>query len=155
MALAAATQAATITSFTAGTAGNSILAIGQSFTTPGSGPWNNITFNYFSSGGTPQAAGTLYLLTQVYAGTPAGLSNAVPGFLASTASIVASQWVFNASETLQSSSQYFVFTDTELLVNGSNSNGYPGGTAYVSFGGSAYSPFIGDANFALKRHGRP
>jgi len=57
LAIAVATQAATITSFTAGTAGNSTFAVGQSFTTPGGGPWDSITFNYFSSGSTPQPRG--------------------------------------------------------------------------------------------------
>lgn len=57
--------------------------------------------------------------------------------------------MFNPSVTLQSSTQYFVFTDSQPLVDGSNSDDYPGGTSYLSSGGAAYSVFVGDANFAL------
>lgn len=134
LAFATPTQADTITSYTAGIAGNSTFFSGQSFTTPGTGPWDDITFNFFSSGGTPQAVGTLYLLTQPYAGTPAGLSGAVPGFLASTSSIVSNQWVFNPSVMLQSNTQYFAFMDSQTLINGSNSDAYSGGSAYLSSG---------------------
>jgi len=62
---------------------------GQSVTTPAGRPWNNLRFNFvigesgqlFGPQGTG-AFGTLFLLSQAYAGTAAGLDAATPGFLA-------------------------------------------------------------------------
>ena len=51
---------------------------GVTFQTPATGPWNNLTFNFYSAVSptsgiptTPAAAGTLYLLSSEYLGTPA------------------------------------------------------------------------------------
>ena len=38
------------------------LPVGQSATTPAGGPYDHITFSFFSPSNTPQAAGTLFLL---------------------------------------------------------------------------------------------
>src|SRR5262249_13867971 len=50
------------------------VCYGQSFTTPASGPWNHITFSFFSPGMTATAFGTLYIFNSAYTGTPADLS---------------------------------------------------------------------------------
>src|SRR3954470_18243563 len=56
------------------------IALGQSLTTPAGGPWNDLTFNWFDTGGPPYpgipnpiATGTLFLLGQEYLGTPGAL----------------------------------------------------------------------------------
>src|SRR5690242_7666954 len=66
--------------------GAGTFALGQSLMTPAGGPWNNLTFNWFDTGGTPNlgvpspiATGTLFLLNQEYLGTPAALSAATSG----------------------------------------------------------------------------
>src|SRR5262249_28790862 len=80
------------------------FAMGQSVTTPGGGPWQNIVFNLVNgtgssqgAAGTPLASGTLFVLTQGLAGlvVPGALSNATPGFLASTPTVTSGTWVFD------------------------------------------------------------
>jgi len=91
---------------------------GQSFTTPSGGPWHNITFNFYSTpaGGatpasTPAAAGTAFLLTQEYLGTPAALSSSTPGYLAQSISISGGVYVFPSSLALSPGTKYW-FTRT-------------------------------------------
>ena len=96
--------ASPIVSFTAFTGINSDEP-GQSVTTPVGGPWNNLTFNWLDLAGAPTAAGTLFLLTQAYVGTPAALGAATPGFLATTASISGGMWIFDPSVTIQGATQ--------------------------------------------------
>jgi hypothetical protein len=62
---------------------------GESFTTPGGGPRNSISFNFYSDifytdipPATPVAPGTAFLLSMAYAESPAAVSNATPGFIA-------------------------------------------------------------------------
>lgn len=146
-------QAATITSFTAGVAGASTLYIGQSVTVPAGNDWTDLSFNFFSdtSGGTtPSAAGTLFLLSSEYLGTPAGLSPLTPGFVAQSTSIVGNVYFFDPAATVLGGTQYFLYANAPVLVSGSNSGGYPGGSAYVAANAvSNFAPFAGDANFLL------
>ena len=145
--------ASTITSYTTSIGYNN-YAPGQSFTTPVGGPWNNLTFNWFydvNGAIVPTAAGSLFLLTQEYFGTPAGLSAATPGFLATTSSISGDMWLFDPSVTILGATQYFFYSNSPLfhLVD---ANAYTG-TYYLSYLGGAYSlPGLGmsfDADFAL------
>ena len=132
--------AATITENTTGPVDNSAGYFGQSFTTPGSGPWNNITVNFATTAGTPVALGTLYLFTAAYSGTPAALSGA--GAFATSVSIVSNQWTFASGVSLASSTLYFFYSDALFGANaigGSASNPYAGGFAF--FAGSSASPF--------------
>jgi len=84
VALATATLAATIDSQTAGSnfVGNSTNYFGESFTTPGGGPWTDIGFNFYSNipATTPVAVGTAFMLSEEYSGLPSGLSSSTPGF---------------------------------------------------------------------------
>src|SRR5262245_19697559 len=52
--------AVTIATHTGGSTEHEFLIVGQSFTTPAGGPWNHITFNFFSdnAGTTATAVGT-------------------------------------------------------------------------------------------------
>jgi hypothetical protein len=143
--------AATITEFTGGTQAANLFP-GQSVTTDSSSlPWNNITFNWFSDEAAtiPTAFGTLFLLTQEYLGTPAGLSAATPGFLAQSQSIVGGQYVFDPSVTLQANTQYFFYTNAIGLSTGTSNGTYPGGNFYGSSGLSFRFAPGQDANFRL------
>ena len=143
--------AATITE---NTTGPTILGtnayVGQSFTTPGGGPWNNITVNFATTAGTPVALGTLYLFTAAYSGTPAALSGA--GAFATSVSIVSNQWTFASGVSLASSTLYFFYSDALFGANaigGSASNPYAGGDNYYTFSSTtAFSLNAGaDARF--------
>ena len=144
--------ASTITSYTASIGYNN-YAPGQSLTTPVGGPWNNLTFNWFYSVDgvlVPAAAGSLFLLTQEYFGTPAGLSAATPGFLATTSNISGNMWLFDPSVTIVGATQYFFYSNSPLFHT-VDVDVYPG-TYYISYLGSAYSlPAFSsfDADFAL------
>jgi PEP-CTERM motif len=87
------------------------VAVGQSLTTPGGGPWDNIQFNFYLLDGSPYAEGTLYLLSQEYTGPLAALNAATPGFLASTSTISGGVWQF-AGLTLQPNTEYFFQSGT-------------------------------------------
>src|SRR5882757_8437152 len=95
-------SAGVIDTNTAGAFSNTAF-FGESFTTPGGGPFNNIAFNFFSDvpATTPTAGGTAFLLSQVYLGAPAGLTTATPGFLAQSTSISSGRYLFNPSLILQ------------------------------------------------------
>ena len=151
--LGSVANAGVITSYTAGLAPANSLFVGQSVTTPSGGPWNQLSFNFFSdtSGGTtPSGSGTVFLLSSAYAGTPANLSSGTTDFLAQSLAAVSGVYSFGASVTLQPGTQYFFYTDTQIQVSGSSNDQYAGGTAYISGGSStAYSSFPADANFSL------
>jgi hypothetical protein len=127
---------------------------GQSVTTPGGGPWNNLLLNWFSgTAPVPLAAGTLFLLTQEYLGLPGGLSSATPGFVASTATISAFVWSFDPGVTIQSNTQYFFYSDAPILSSGTGADVYGGGNSYFAFvaGQQTFMSFGGvDANFHLQ-----
>ena len=147
-------EAAVLTEFTTGINTAATLFAGQSATTPAGGPFNNITFNFFSDiagGTTPSAAGDLFILTQSYAGNPNALNSLTTGFLAQSTGISGGVYQFNSAVTLLGGTQYFFYANQAVLVSGANSGGYPGGTAYLA--SAANSPFAdfspGDANFRL------
>ena len=123
------------------TAGTSTLGgsgyEGHSFTTPGGGPYNNLTWSWVSSDqSTLLAAGNLFLLTQEYLGSPSGLSAATPGYVAESTGIVSSAYIFDPSVTISSLTQYWVYMgdDSSLAGGGfSFSNPFSGGQAYEQF----------------------
>lgn len=145
--------AAPITQFTGGGAGASTFFVGQSFTTPLGGPWDTLTFNFFSDtngGTTPSAAGALFLLDAPYLGAPAALGALTPGYIANSASIVGNVYVFDPAVAIASATQYFVYTNAAVLVSGANSDLFAGGDAYLSTdAGTNYAVYAGDANFSL------
>ncbi len=99
--------------------------IGQGFETGLGGDWTDITFNFFSSPGTPYALGTLYLFDQPFTGTPSTLSAAAPGFIATDSSISGGVYVFDPSVLLLPITQYYVYADT-AFPSGSITGGLPG-----------------------------
>lgn len=86
--------------------------LGESFTTPNGGPWDDIAFAFLSPSNTPEASGDLFLLSQAYTGAPDVLSSATAGFLAESTGIDAGFYDFAASVTLQADTQYFIYMDT-------------------------------------------
>jgi hypothetical protein len=142
--------AAPLVSVTSG-ADSATFVPGQSVTTPVGGPFDNILFNWYNSTGAPTAAGSLFALTQSYTGTPAALSAATPGFLASTSTINSGVYVFTPGVTLQGNTQYFFYATVPILNQGAAIGTYPGGNLYAANDTTvSFSNVAGqDANFTL------
>lgn len=144
--------ATTITGYTGGTfsAGGNPTYEGQSFLTPSGGPWDDLTFNFFSDSRstTPSAAGMLYLFDRRYTAAPAALSTAVVGYLASTNTIIGGKWVFSPTVTIQPGTEYYVYADTPVPEAGqpfapvANQESFSAGSATGNFGSVP-----GDSNF--------
>src|SRR5262249_2120377 len=84
---------------------------GQSFTTPAGGPWNHITFNFLANDRTAQAAGTLYIFTSAFNGSPNDLSTSTP--LAKSTGVTNGVYMFDpATVTLQPNITYYTYSDT-------------------------------------------
>jgi hypothetical protein len=131
--------------------GNSDAFLGESFTTPSSGgPWNNITFNFFSDvpATTPVAAGTAFLLDQQYLGTPSNLSSSTPGFLGASTGIIGGMHDFAAALVLNPGVQYFVY-ENALIPPVTGGNFFAGAQLYVA--ADALSDFapMAPANFSV------
>lgn len=146
-------EAGLLVEYTGGGSSGALGYFGESVTTPIGGPFDHITFNYFSDvpATTPLAAGDLFILTQAYSGTPNNLSSSTPGFLAESTGISGGIYQFATSLTLQSSTQYFFYVDTPVAATFGNPGGYAGGIWYLSTNGlSSYGPInSGDVNFRL------
>ena len=141
LALFPAARAAVLAEFTSGgfPATNNFSVFGQSFTPVGAGSFTNIAFNFFSDvpATTPSAGGTAFLLSTVYAGTPAALTSGTPGFLGS-ATAASGFYNFDSGVTLNAGTQYFLYTNAAFPVSGSNTGGYSGGGVYISTNGAAF-----------------
>ena len=142
---------------TAGTTGTFNWA-GQSVTTPAGGPFASLRFNWFTFSGAPTAFGTLYLLTQEYLGLPGDLGPSTPGYVAQSVAIVDNEYRFAPGVTLNGSTQYWFYTDTQgAFVTSFFGSTYAGGDLYVT--GVPTLPFhkalaaagiFLDANFKLQ-----
>lgn len=134
-----------------GTAGTRTEFFGQSFTTPGGGPWDNITFNFYSDipATTLSAAGTAFLLSTSYAGTPTALSSAAPGYIASSTGVSGGMYLFNPSLELNSNTTYWLYENASITVTGGDPQPV-GLTAFaVSATGNFDAPVAQTANFAV------
>jgi hypothetical protein len=134
------------------------IALGQSLITPAGGPWNDLTFNWFDTGGAPYpgipnpiATGTLFLLSQEYLGTPGALSAATGGYIAYSQSIAGGMYIFDPNVTLQPSTTYFFFTNQTVPDNSGDGNSIPG-SAYGNVGSGGTYVYLGgnDARFRLQ-----
>jgi hypothetical protein len=147
---APAARADIIIEFTTGTDHTSgSFLFGQSLLTPTGGPWHNLTFNFFTNvpATTPTAAGTAFLLSQAYLDTPANLSSSTPGFLAASTSIVAGQYTFAPSVTVQPNTTYFVYENALLpIITGSH---LASGNYITTDSQTAFQAAIGSTNFRL------
>jgi len=110
-----------------GSGGGNAQDPGLSVITPAGESWSNIQFNFYQSGsGTSYAIGNLFLLSQVYTGTPQALSASTPGFIAQ-ASGNGTVYTFSNSIILLSNTRYYFFADLGLsdfaLTNVSSGSG--------------------------------
>jgi hypothetical protein len=109
---------------------------GVSLTTGAGGPWNDITFNFYdASSDAARAAGTLFILTSSYAGTPTDLSSGTTGFLAQSVSAIGNVWQFASNVTLNPNTVYYFYTDEGFSWpsgSGSGGNLDPGGQPYFA-----------------------
>ena len=125
--------------------------VGQSVTTASGGPWDSLSFNFIDDSSNPYASGNLYVLSQVYAGTPAALSAATPGFIG-VAAASGGVWTFAPSLILHSSTQYFFYMDSNITSSIALEvpGNYAGGTAYSAASTTRnYGPTSGDLDFLL------
>jgi hypothetical protein len=122
---------------------------GESFTTPGGGPWNSLSFNFYADipASIAVAPGTAFLLSKAYAGSPAALSSATPGFIASSISNASGIYAFDSAVTLQPNTQYWIFTNASLRMSGSITDGTPAQSQYT---GNPFTNFPSQVlNFTL------
>jgi hypothetical protein len=139
---ASPSKAATIVQNTAGT-GHLSTFLGQSFTTPNGGPWNNIAFSFFSDQGlTPVAAGKAYILATAYSGVPANLP--ASSFLTVSTGISGGQYTFSPSFVLQPNTQYFLYEDTVIGVAID-----PAASGIFFTSGGSFQPFTASTNFQV------
>jgi sugar lactone lactonase YvrE len=120
--------------------------LGQSFTTPGGGPWNNITFNFFLSG-VPLANGTAYIFSSRYTGLVNGLSGG-SNLLATSTGTIGGKYVFNPTFTLQPGTTYFLYSDGfnslfDIQTSFLGGSSGPGGSFFAASPSSnfSFSPF--------------
>ena len=146
-------QSATINSFTSGYAVTAPNYWGQSFTTPSVGPWDDLTFNFYTSPNqdftiTPIAAGTGYLFTQAYTSTLANLGSTAPGFVAESTEILNNEYVFASTVQLLPDTVYYFYEDAGLGIcadpNVQSSSSY-----YASDTSTAFSSAGTPADFRL------
>ncbi|MFN8608543.1 MAG: hypothetical protein U0931_13480 [Vulcanimicrobiota bacterium] len=133
------------------TTGTASFFWGQSFTVVSAGPVDHIVFNFFSdlAATVPQAAGTGYLFSAAYSGSPGGLAGTVTNLLG-TAAAAGNHWTFNPSLTLQAGTQYFFYTDTFQTTTGSGLNPYAGGQiAFSNDTGTNFAFAVADAAFLV------
>ncbi len=111
---------------------------GQSFTTPGGGPWNNITFNFFnqSNDGTPYAFEDVYLFSQPFTGDASDTTalTSATGYLGMS---TGSGTVYQFSPTIQlnGNTQYFIYTGGASGLAGlaiETPGSYSGGDMYYN-----------------------
>ncbi len=132
---AAPTGAATLTEFIGGVSSSGNF-VGQSFTIAGSGSFTNISFNFFTTSassavGNPAAAGTGFILSTAYTGTPAALSSATPGYLGS-ATASGGFYNFGNTVTLLGGAKYFFYSNTAFNHTSSGLDGYSGGNQFIT-----------------------
>lgn len=123
---------------------------GQSVTTPGGGPFHDISFLVFPRSPTPvfPVTGTLFILTQEFLGQPGALNSATAGYLASTSTSSGREWSFDPSVTLDGDTQYFFYTNAQIDFRVTSTD-YTGGTGYQPLGGANFQRADYDTNFQL------
>ena len=115
-------HASTLASDTAGTFSLSYPTyLGQSFTAAGNGSYNNIIFNFFTPSNAAYAAGTGFLFSQVYTGTPNGLSSSDTGYLG-MASAGGGLYSFGSGVVISAGQTYY-FYENALIATGTTSGG--------------------------------
>lgn len=128
----ASARAAVIVQNTGGTQVASNFYVGESFKTPTDFLYYNLTFNFYSNAPatTPTAAGTAFLLSTPYSGSPSALSASTAGFLTSSVSSTGGDYTFNPVFVLMANTTYYLYTNTSLSISGGNV--FPNSTTYLA-----------------------
>jgi hypothetical protein len=151
-----ALEGQTITQYTVANSGTSGFYYGQTAQTPASGgPWNNITFNFYScsdpsctSVGAPHAEGNLYILSQGCDTTsPNGLATS-PFLIAKSTGISGGVYTFSPTVVLQPSTTYYFCSDANFSGTIAYENGGGGPANYIDFSGPN-DPFVGGDSTTL------
>lgn len=132
--------------------------LGESFTTPGGGPWTDIAFNFFSDvpAVTPLAAGDAFLFSQEYLGAPGAMSSATPGFLGESTSVAGGQYIFDPSMILNPGTEYWLYVDTPLQTTGASTGGTAAQQTYLVSDGDFCLCSAGElSNFELDGNAVP
>lgn len=134
-------RADTIAEVTTLTELNTEAFFGQSFATPGGGPWSQITFNFFSDvpAATPNAVGTGFIFSSEYLGAPADLSSSSAGFMAESTGISGGKFIFDPLFALQPNTMYY-FYGNAMFAAGTVSGGRDGSTEYQTWAYWSYAP---------------
>jgi hypothetical protein len=130
---ASSASSVTLAEVTSGSTGTSNNYVGQSVTIEARGAFNRIRFNWFDGAGAPVAFGTLFVLDREYLGTPPGLSESTPGFIARSEAIVGGQYTFHPGVVLRGGRQYWFYTETQgAFMTSFFGSTYDGGDMYVT-----------------------
>jgi uncharacterized protein (TIGR03382 family) len=122
---------------------------GESFVTPGAGPYSNIVFNFYSHNKiTPEAPGIAYLLSEQYLGTPNGLSSSTPGYITSVAGS-GNLYTFSTSVELQANTEYRIYDSSLFAAFGWGSNTNEGYQYHAGNGTSNFQASTGGGVFYL------
>jgi hypothetical protein len=141
-----AAHASTIASVSGGTGIGYDVYQGQSFTVAGTGTYDDIDFNFYDASNNPVAAGTGYLFSSVYGGTPGGLSTTTAGLLG-TATSGGGEYTFAPTLTLQAGTTYYFYENAVITDSGGNAgpNAYFTFSSTSDYGGNA----LGSSNFLV------
>jgi hypothetical protein len=137
-------RASVIDEYTTGATEGGGFTVGQSFTTPSGGPWDDITFSFFVFGNA-FANGTAYIFSAPYTSTPDDLSAATD--LATSTGITSDAYVFDSSFTLQPNTTYYLYTAGEIsdAEGGSGPGGGFGAASptadFTAFGGTGANDY--------------
>lgn len=137
--------AAIIREYTAGTIARIEQYPGISFLTPTGGPWGDITFSWFvpeNGAPRPAAFGTIFLLTNLYTGTPSELNAFTDGYLAEAkANASGTEYEFDPSVTLHPNTTYYFYANSFNLIYGGGLD--PGAVLYsTTSGNTKYVTFM-------------
>lgn len=129
---------------------------GQSFTVAGSGFFNHVTFNFFSDFASTQpfAAGTGYLFSSAYTGSPDDLSTTTAGLLG-IASSANGLYTFAPSLVLQAGMKYFFYEDEDIAFETTGDANYAGGESYYTYDSSGTYDTNSSLNFAVNAQAVP
>lgn len=147
---AVSARAGVIIQNTGGTGTTAPFFVGESFKTPTDFLYYNLTFNFYSNvpATSPEAAGTAFLLSAPYSGTPSALSTTTAGFLTESTSSTGGDYAFNPSFVLLAGTTYYLYTNAAMSISGGNS--FPNATTYLaSDAASDFGATFSTANFSL------
>jgi hypothetical protein len=124
---------------------------GQSFTMGGNGTYSNISFNFYTAGMTPYAAGKGYLFSTMYTGSALNLGASDAGYLGETTAS-GGFYQFGPQVSLTAGQTYYFYENALLELGAiSGANEIAGGNFfYAQADGWNYTLHGLSANFTVK-----